>query len=175
MSHLFFSGEVLSRACSEALARCTGIAHCQGQRTLRGNNRDTCVWAAAVLAFRTRGQQCRRVCCCVVEALGMGYFLHASCGPIRPSRNPPCTQLLRRSAMLSGSVPVARNGPAEFLVCRHWGQHCRQICCCVEALGMGYFFILLTDSPIPQSSMHAVIAPQCNAERLRASCTEQST
>jgi len=121
LSHLFFSGEVLSRACSEALARCTGIAHCQGQRTLRGNNRDTCVWAAAVLAFRSRGQQCRRVCCCVVEALGMGYFLHASCGPIRPSRNPPCTQLLRRSAMLSGSVPVARNGPAEFLVCRHLG------------------------------------------------------
>jgi hypothetical protein len=38
LSHLFFVGEVLSRACSEALARGTAIAHCQGQRTLWGNN-----------------------------------------------------------------------------------------------------------------------------------------
>ena len=37
MSHVFFNGEVSFRACSEALACCTGIAHCQEQHTLRGN------------------------------------------------------------------------------------------------------------------------------------------
>jgi hypothetical protein len=34
---------------------------------------------------------------------------------------------------------------------------------------------LRDNSPAPQSSMHAAIAPQCHAERLRASCTERST
>ena len=37
MSHLFLSGEVSLRACSGALACCTGMAHCRAQRTLRGN------------------------------------------------------------------------------------------------------------------------------------------
>ena len=37
MSHVFFNGEVSFRACSEALACCTGIAHGQEQHTLRGN------------------------------------------------------------------------------------------------------------------------------------------
>ena len=37
MSHLFFYGEKSSRACSGALACCTGIAHCRAQHTLWGN------------------------------------------------------------------------------------------------------------------------------------------
>ena len=37
MSHLFFCGEVILRACSRTLARCTGIAHRWLQRTPRGN------------------------------------------------------------------------------------------------------------------------------------------
>ena len=39
MSHVFFNGEVSFRACSEALACCTGIAHGQEQHTLRGNRK----------------------------------------------------------------------------------------------------------------------------------------
>jgi hypothetical protein len=38
LSHLFLSGEVSPRACSGALACCTGMAHCRAQHTLRGNN-----------------------------------------------------------------------------------------------------------------------------------------
>jgi hypothetical protein len=37
LSHLFFFGEALSRACSEALACRTGMALCQAWHTLRGN------------------------------------------------------------------------------------------------------------------------------------------
>ena len=37
MSHLFFVGEALSRACSEALACRTGMALCQAWHTLWGN------------------------------------------------------------------------------------------------------------------------------------------
>ena len=40
LSHLFFCGEVILRACSRTLARCTGIAHCWLQRTPRGNKLD---------------------------------------------------------------------------------------------------------------------------------------
>ena len=37
--HIYFSmGAVSSRACSEALMCCTGLAHCQAQHTLLGNN-----------------------------------------------------------------------------------------------------------------------------------------
>ena len=66
MSHLFFCGKVLSRACSEALARCTGIAHCQAQRTLRGNNWCSMqVWGAvrsrAWIAQGLRSPLCARV------------------------------------------------------------------------------------------------------------------
>ena len=39
--HIYFSmGAVSSRACSEALMCCTGLAHCQAQHTLLGNNFD---------------------------------------------------------------------------------------------------------------------------------------
>ena len=37
---VFFCGEVILRACSRTLARCTGIAHCWLQRTPRGNKLD---------------------------------------------------------------------------------------------------------------------------------------
>ena len=37
MSQQFFCGEMSPRACSGALARCTGMARRRGQRTLRGN------------------------------------------------------------------------------------------------------------------------------------------
>ena len=108
MSHLFFSGEVLSRACSEALARCTCIAHCQWQRTLRGN---TCGWG------------------------GVG-----SCG-----------------SCISNQEPAVQAG--LLLYGGGFGNGLHLAC------------FLRADSHIPQSSMHAAIAPQCNVERLRASRT----
>ena len=39
MSHLFFCGEGFSRACSETLKCCAGMARRRGRHTLRGNSR----------------------------------------------------------------------------------------------------------------------------------------
>ena len=57
MSQQFFCGEMSPRACSGALARCTGMARRRGQRTLRGNINLHCEVTRAACA-------CVCVCMC---------------------------------------------------------------------------------------------------------------
>ena len=59
MSQQFFCGEMSPRACSGALARCTGMARRRGQRTLRGNISRCCAMVcAAFVHTRPRARAC---------------------------------------------------------------------------------------------------------------------
>ena len=107
--------------------------------------------------------------CAISYMLPARRFAHTPTHSMHAAIAPQCNaERLRASctAWSSGVSCTSTLGPgvqAGPLMCGGFGN------------GLLLSCFLRDNSPTPQSSMHAVIAPQCNAERLRASCTERST
>ena len=102
MSQQFFCGEMSPRACSGALARCTGMARRRGQRTLRGNIKRHCAVARAA-CVRVRARSGARV----LQVLRCSAAQHEGA----PCRQRPASQRsLHNAPIFRLLLKVAVNG-----------------------------------------------------------------